>query len=369
MGVIQYALCNHIKGTTAYRSTKYLWDVLHSEPSRLIYVSGNPTHQNLGDNTLFDAYKKLFYKYSFVHYPGGRALAIPSKLLKISGNAILAGGTLINRWGLNASLECIKLFPQFYIFGTGVAHPSFWSGVSGWRDTLKQWGPILRRSEYIGVRGPLSAELLTDYGIDNVEIVGDPVLVLAKDVNADNIKYVLNSIGLNLGQSLGNVWGSEEAICDEFIKLSILAKKNGWQVKWFVVWPKDLIATQKAATLSGTTEYIYQIYKDSDKYFKLVKSLSTFVGMKLHAVIMATCAYVPSIMLEYRPKCRDYMMSIGQESNTIRTDKFKAEEVWEITKDWNYKRKLISKALYQSMKPLRVKQQAKAEELMKVFKT
>ena len=63
--------------------------------------------------------------------------------------------------------------------------------------------------------------------------------------------------------------------------------------------------------------------------------------------------YVPSLMLEYRPKCRDYMMSIGQEDKTIRTDQFKAEDVWDIVNTWNSKRQLLSEALYQSVKQMR----------------
>lgn len=332
-----------------------------------MYAAGCQSYENLGDNVLLEAYKKLFSSFNLVIYGGGSVLSIPTKLMKISGCAILAGGTLINRWGLSAFKECMDLFPSICVFGTGVAQPGFWSGRPGWKDTLEEWKSVLQRCNYVGVRGPLSAECLTDAGIDNVEVVGDPVIVYAKDKWSDT-QYAPKTLGLNIGTSLGNVWGSEESICSEYIKLAEMAKKSGWQVKWFVVWPKDLSITQKAAHLSGTTEYIYQIYKDHNEYLRLVEQLSTFVGMKLHAVVLATCAYVPSIMLEYRPKCRDYMMSIGQQDHTIRTDIFKAEDVWEIVSNWNSKRESLSNALYKSIKQLRDKQRIKAEELTKVLK-
>lgn len=349
------------------KGSRYLWDVLNSKPLRLMYVSGDPKGLNLGDTVLFEAYKRLFNRASFVHYRGGRVLLIPSRFMGISGYAILGGGTLINRWGLSAFRECMSIFPKLYVFGSGVAHPCFWTGKPGWQDTLDQWKPVLRSCDYVGVRGPLSAELLADIGIDNVEVIGDPVLVYAEEKFVDGKSYLPNSIGLNIGQSYGMVWGSEESICAEYVKLATIAKNSGWRVEWFVVWPKDLTITRKAANASGTTDHIHEIYKDHDAYFALVKPLSTFVGMKLHAVILATCAYVPSLMLEYRPKCRDYMMSIKQENCNIRTDRFKAEEVWDIVNAWNSKHQLLSKALYQSIKPLRDKQYTKAKALMEAW--
>jgi polysaccharide pyruvyl transferase WcaK-like protein len=73
---------------------------------------------------------------------------------------------------------------------------------------------------------------------------------------------------------------------------------------------------------------------------------------------------VPSIMLEYRSKCRDYMMSIGQEDVTIRTDHFEGENVWEMIQTLSSQRQRISELLYHAIKPLRQKQFRRAEELM-----
>ncbi|MFC1738958.1 polysaccharide pyruvyl transferase family protein [Planctomycetota bacterium] len=362
-----FGICKQVKNTAIYRSAKYLWDVLCNEHPRIIYVSGDPGGCNLGDRTLFNASRRLFNRCNFVHYPGGRAVSIPSKLLGISGLAMLAGGTLINRLSLSEARQYVELFPRFFVFGTGVAQSYFWSRVPGWRETLQEWKPILDRCEYVGVRGPLSAHSLTELGISGVEVIGDPVLAYANDINMGNGSYLPKSIGLNVGQSYEKVWGSEESICSEFAKLAVIARRERWTVKWFVVWPEDLRITEKAARLSGTEQYIYRIYSDYDKYLQLVKPLSTFVGMKLHSVILATCVSVPSIMLEYRPKCRDYMMSIGQEHNTIRTDKFKAEEVWGVVCEWNSIRTSVSNRLYECIRPLRERQRKRAEELMRVF--
>jgi len=200
-----------------------------------------------------------------------------------------------------------------------------------------------------------------------VEVIGDPVMVFAAETCPDRNSYEANSIGLNIGQSLENVWGCEDSICAEYVRLATLARDKGWKVSWFVVWPNDLSATEKAANLSGTADHIYKIYEDYRSYLELVKQVSVFVGMKLHSVVLATCAYVPSIMLEYRPKCLDYMMSIGQQQDTIRTVKFRAEEVWDRVISKHASRDELSETLYRSIKPIRDKQLLKVEELMKRF--
>jgi polysaccharide pyruvyl transferase WcaK-like protein len=45
--------------------------------------------------------------------------------------------------------------------------------------------------------------------------------------------------------------------------------------------------------------------------------MSAFVGIRLHSVIMAMCAGVPSIMLSYAPKCLDFMTSVDLQALAI----------------------------------------------------
>ena len=200
-----------------------------------------------------------------------------------------------------------------------------------------------------------------------MEVVGDPALTFAADQLCENGSYMPDSVGFNIGQSDGCMWGSEDRVLDEYVRLATLARDSGWRVKWFVVYPPDLSITVKAAQLSGTSDEIHEIYSDVGRYLELVRPLSTFVGMKLHATALASCAYVPSVMLEYRPKCRDFMQSIGQDEMTIRTDTFKAEEVWDIVSALNSKRQAASKVLYDAIKPLSKAQKSKADQLMRTI--
>ncbi len=291
--------------------------------TQIAYVGGWRGNSNLGDEVMLSAARRIFRPAGLVPARGYRYETLVDRALPSFGGAMLAGGTLINKRGsLRAAAFYSRSAENFFVFGSGVASSAFWSGrdtESGlWESQMDRWAPILRRCSYIGVRGPLSAESLRECGFDNVVVVGDPVIALARRVVAapdDSMR-----LGLNIGVSDGQVWGSEREIESQYILLARTARRAGWDVQWFVTWPADLAVTRRAAQASGTDRQIHQVCTDHTRYMKLVGGMSVFVGMKLHAVALATCAFVPSIMVEYRPKCLDYMASIGQEEFTIRSD-------------------------------------------------
>jgi len=72
---------------------------------------------------------------------------------------------------------------------------------------------------------------------------------------------------------------------------------------------------------------IFRYYTNVKLFKRQVSRCSVFLGMKLHATILALCSHVPSIMLEYRPKCRDFMASVGLERYCIRTDELESQNL------------------------------------------
>lgn len=320
---------------------------------KLAYVGGWLGKRNLGDEALLAATRKLFPGFDLLPFEGDRATQYLARHSTLFRAGLLAGGTLIaqNRWWLSITESFLQFCPNLAVFGTGVEDASFWPGET----TVGDWVPVLRHCSFVGVRGPISAELLSSAGLENVEVVGDPVLAFA--MNEINPNPIPKTIGLNIGVSDRRVWGSERQVCDQVSRLARVARESGWTVRWFAVWPKDLRITQEAASNSGTTACITTIYEDHAKFLNRVRSMSVFVGMKLHATILATCALTPSIMLEYRPKCRDYMASIGQEDVTFKTDSFRAEEIWEVVQTCHNDRLERAKSLARTIHALRDKQQ------------
>ena len=160
------------------------------------------------------------------------------------------------------------------------------------------------------------------------------------------------------------MWDRQDKLFDKIVKLASLAGKTGWKVKWFVVWTKDHDITQRAAKASGTDEHIHEICIDHIKYMDLVSDLTVFVGMKLHAVALATCAGVPSIMLEYRPKCRDYMKSIRQDNLCERIDLFEAEKLWEKISDIQNDREQYAAKMSEGILQLKNFQKQRAAQIL-----
>jgi polysaccharide pyruvyl transferase WcaK-like protein len=291
----------------------------------LAYVGGWLGRSNLGDEMLLTAAGRLFPDMHVVPVRGRRHELLVDRMFPPFDASVLAGGTLINMTGSLPQAETYSARSRyFFVFGTGVADPNFEPNRTD-GHVLSRWETVLRRSRFVGVRGPLSAKLLTDAGIDGVEVVGDPALALAGSVRPD--PHVPMSLGLNVGTSGGHIWGDEKGLAREMLALASWARRTGWDVHWFVVWPQDMGLTHEIATRSRTGAHVHAIYADPRRFLKLVGAMSFFVGMKLHAVVLATCAAIPSIMLEYRPKCRDYMASIDHEGFVVRTDEVSARDL------------------------------------------
>jgi polysaccharide pyruvyl transferase WcaK-like protein len=185
---------------------------------------------------------------------------------------------------------------------------------------------LLEQFAFVGVRGPLSAELLSEVGFSNVEVVGDPVLVYASDTMEDCAAYEPNLIGLNIGWDRSmKQFGTEAEIYERITTLAKRARSAGWKVRWFVVCPADLEMTVEAAAKSGTSEEIIQCYTNASEY--IAGKIAAFCRMRLHSVVLATCAYVPSLMIEYRPKCRVICYQYPK-SITCYEQIVYAEEMW-----------------------------------------
>lgn len=345
----------------------FLADVARARGPRIAYSSGWLGYLNLGDEALFAAQRLLFPGCGLVRYPEHRLLSPLRAALGTPRNCVLAGGTLINgmRGWLDTFRHCQQWSRYSFIFGSGVQDPEFWTGQGEWTDFRADWLPALERCSYVGVRGPRSLELLQDAGFSGAEVIGDPVLACADpdliDAARDLVTADAPVLGLNIGRTGGKLWGDEEKVCAEAAKLAGLAAAAGWRVRWFVVWPHDMEATRKAVGLAGGAGEVVPVYEDYAEYLDEVRGATVFVGMKLHATVLATCAWVPSIMLEYRPKCRDYMASIGQQDMNVRTDAADGGELWERVGEIAGRRAEHVSRLAEGMLPLIRKQRDRAQ--------
>lgn len=60
-------------------------------------------------------------------------------------------------------------------------------------------------------------------------------------------------------------------------------------------------------------------------YSRTARECEVFVGQKRHSTEIACMNRVPSLMIEYRPKCRNFMANLDLEDFFIRADEFDAD--------------------------------------------
>lgn len=346
--------------------TRFFWQYGLCRSPYAAYVLGWHGHNNLGDEAVYGALKSYFNGYNFVDFPRRMPAWCMRSLSKMK-LGLLAGGTMISGdiSAAQHARDCFLQCSRSIVFGSGVHHPDFWierRGAEEWNAAAAVWKETLNRCEYVGVRGPDSAAVLTDWGIKNVEVIGDPALYFAEDDLPILPSQRRPSVGLNLAATENlSMYGDSDTYQKEFSDLVLWFKNAGWDVYWYVVWPKDLPATRKIAQQTETADAIIPIYTDCGRFVDEVKQRSLFVGTRLHAVALAAAAYVPSVSLEYQPKCSDFMKSIGQQDRIIRIDRFGAESVFELSQHLLRYQKEITGSLYQSVQKLRQKQIQKAK--------
>ncbi|MEQ9570422.1 MAG: polysaccharide pyruvyl transferase family protein [Longimicrobiales bacterium] len=296
--------------------------------NRVGYI-GWTGHDNLGDEALALAIEGLLPSLQLAE------LKLTDKVERyeafLGGQGIfkgvmLGGGTLINA---PATLETftrgVRRYGNGVVFGSGVQDPAFWAGRPGWVDERDRWVELMQGLPLRAVRGPHSRALLIDAGLDDIEVVGDPALALADDEVTP--KTGRRRIGLNVGTSVGAVWGSEDGIADWAVAFVDALVDRGWEVVLVPVWSRDVEWTRAVAARASRPVPVFDRFLNVEATLALLRTLDVFVGQKLHSVVFAHCVHTPAIALEYRPKCSDYMASVGQEHRVFRTDRLDVEAV------------------------------------------
>lgn len=348
---------------------KFITQSLCRPDPKMIYVGGWHGHNNLGDEALYISLQTLFSTFKFLDFESGLESGICKKIIKKTGRSILGGGTTIGyrRSTINKIEYVFGNSASNVVFGSGVNDISFFKkhvDSAAIKEAASRWCDMLNACAYVGVRGPLSKAILNEWGVRNVEVIGDPVLSLADDSCPDPVSTEDKIIGINICD-LDLIWGSKEKYIEDVIEFSKLARRNNWKIKWFVVYPKDLKLTKYIARETETEEEIYKIYHDPLAFKDIVKKVNVFIGTKLHAVILSLCSYTPSLMLEYQPKCLDFMKSIDMEKMTIRTDRIAADSMVQTIEEIRHNTKAYSSDIFKNIQTLKQQQILKAKGIEK----
>ncbi len=249
---------------------------------------------------------------------------------------ILGGGTLINQhhmW-LTQVRELRRRNVPMICLGTGVAAPEFWCGkeetltVLGHAgDELDGWTSTLAMFSFVGVRGPYSLAILSGRGLNGAFTIGDTALSLWGSEPFGGGRGRPGVLGLSVGHVDGNpLWGDPDRYMSEVVRFAQLMCDSGYEVHLLPVWDRDVPSNESIlAQVDRRGCRLLRVFDVYNDYSRAVRECEIFVGQKLHSTVIACINGVPSVMIEYRPKCRDFMASLDLEEYVIRTDNFTAE--------------------------------------------
>lgn len=302
-------------------------------PTRYVGLVGRG---NLGDEILAEVICTHFNDRLRLYSPMQRGPLIPygEKLLGYQAY-FLGGGTLIKQ--VSEHLKRIRKlqskYPnaKFIVFGTGVGDIEMWESF-GIKTDIEPWKEVLNKSDFLGVRGPFSKQYLDSWALDKpVKVIGDGAILLAR--NFIKSKLLNQSVGLNLGSLLsrdGKFHGGDTATVHNFyLKLLGYLKAEKFKITFFPMKAFEVEKIKLITKESGLTDFqIYPAFeKPIEQTISNLEKQDIFIGERLHSSIFATCAYTPTIMLEYRTKCLDFMASIHCKEWNIRTDSLDLDTV------------------------------------------
>jgi hypothetical protein len=286
---------------------------------------------NLGDDAMYDAVRSQLPGVTFLDLPRrpdemiyAAATGLNRSVRRSTRVAhVVGGGTLFGRRHIRRLVKrglALTRNKGSYAIGIGVEDPVFIGHLSNTdKDELKRWSPILSEFHTVSVRGPRSAELLSDIGL-NVEVSGDPALLLPRPgvVPEDGL------IGVNVG--FGNdLWGHNPAMLAEEISGALRQLSlQGYRFVGVLMNPKDKRWTEMALN-DVAADIVLPV--DASAAARELARCSVAVVSRLHAGILASLSDTPVVSLEYQPKCRDFALSIDDERSLIRTDQLTSTAV------------------------------------------
>jgi len=173
---------------------------------------------------------------------------------------------------------------------------------------------VANKLDAVTVRDPDSADLLQQIGVTSpsIEVTADPALLLSHP-NFPSGSPIIGGGGGSFGVAL-RPWHGQENLGTQ-VAAACLTSLGGQQPLLLPMQdasdrPIAEQFTQKwgqpnAATLCSTTDGLNPL-------LSIIAGCDMMVGMRLHALVLAAAAGVPSVALSYDPKVAAFMQGSGQ---------------------------------------------------------
>ncbi|WP_349294639.1 polysaccharide pyruvyl transferase family protein (plasmid) [Thioclava sp. 'Guangxiensis'] len=291
---------------------------------RDIEVFGWFGYGNLGDEAMLVAAEEAL--------PGRvigtrMAMRVPAltRLLWQAGRPelLVAGGTLING-GTPGWLDYIEhrvaQGTRISFMGTGMAFTE--EEIAHKAPAWTRWARLMAQARTVHLRGPDSVAMAARMGIEAQDF-GDFAFLLHENAGPGAAPPLVRSgmrgrprIGLNFGHCLG-----DQAQFEAAAARLVAALGAAYDLVVHVVVEKDLGPTRRILADAGFAGgerspdraglVVECHYDDPRRFMASVRGCEAYLGLKLHAAGLAMVAGVPTQMIAYKPKARDFMRPLG----------------------------------------------------------
>jgi len=308
-----------------------------SRKKRAVYI-GCIGKGNLGDEAVFSAIQSLLskkiYLYSIAFNKPSSGKYLRKLFFHQPDLILLGGGTIIKKRKDESYLRLFNKYHSKYpkaklvVFGSGVGDPILAEQV-GFPTDVGAWKNILNKCCFIGVRGPISQQILSnDWQVKTkIQTLYDPAIFFKRQKLKPKQKQ--KKIGINFCNILGRIYGLNQADVELFAKeiVQILIKKD-WQVFLYPTANSDLDYMKSILGEDLISQVrLYTNYKNIEDSLTFMEGMDVFIGQRLHSIIFAVITYTPFHAIEYESKTSDFLLSLGLENYATRTDQLNAKPV------------------------------------------
>jgi polysaccharide pyruvyl transferase CsaB len=298
--------------------------------------------------------------------------------IKTNDLFILGGGGLLKDYGTDSSslerwLRLLQLAKRLNVKTALCA-----VGVENVRydESRKLIRDVLNKVDLITVRDCNSKDFLIDIGVTNeVKVVTDPAVLLANN-NTSKIKDISMPPRVII---CVRHWFSKDEYIEEpevnekFIRsLSVTADFLVEQYNAKIDFIPFRTTSYDDDRIVAKQVVSYMKYKDRthihsrapgvDEYIEIAKQSSLVIGMRLHSLILGTSVGVPVIGLEYMPKVKAYMDSIGQTEYSLNLETITSDKLISLIENiFNNYNTILEKMLSEVSKLQRVAKESIVE--------
>jgi len=207
-----------------------------------------------------------------------------------------------------------KIEIPLIVTGLGAQNKNIGDPLHLTKGTQRFLHVIKEKCDLISVRGEYTAEVLHDYGVDNVVVTGcpsnfinpDPVPDNFMNVNIANIHKVI--VNMNIHQNMSQEIKKVVALLSNILKYSIVVQDPGDQVE--IARTKNF--SDKSAfpsflkkILSDITDVDDLLYNHLDTFFSIdtwlehIKHYDLALGTRMHGNMLAFQSRIPTIFITH----------------------------------------------------------------------